>query len=192
MLVSSNMYEYISDVSVIHDMDNISDHSVISVSFDISVEYAHIVVQNEAKLLWTSATAADIDEYKHNIDRALDSITLDPEFLYCTDHKCSVHMDAIASLYDSIVMCCLDAGKCIPTKKFVNKKCNKAIPGWKEHMDPTGQMPCFGMLFGRILVPPHQDMSLTLGGERVINIIMLSERSNGMKNKYVPLGWHKM
>ncbi len=117
-------------------MDNISDHSVISVSFDISVEYAHMVVQNEAKLLWTSATAADIDAYKHNIDRALDSITLDPDFLYCTDHKCSVHMDAIASLYDSIVMCCLDAGKCIPTKKFVNKKCNKAIPGWKEHVDP--------------------------------------------------------
>ena len=103
-------------------MISIIVHAILSTSFNISVEYAHTVVQNEAKLLWASATANDIDLYKN---KSLENIVLDPDILRCTDHECTVHHDAIELLHDNIISCCLAASKCIPTKKFVNHKRQK-------------------------------------------------------------------
>ncbi len=117
VIVSENMFEFISDVKVVHDIDNLSDHSVLSVSFNISVEYAHTLVQNEAKLLWASATDSDISTYKINLDKALENIILEPDMLYCSDHQCTRHHGKIASLHDNIINCCLLASKCIPTKR---------------------------------------------------------------------------
>jgi hypothetical protein len=69
----------------------------IKCSFNISIEYAHTAVQNETKLLWASATAHDIDQYRNNIDKLLENIVIDPDVLYCTDHQCTVRHDAILS-----------------------------------------------------------------------------------------------
>ena len=49
------------------------------------MEYANTAAQNEAKLLWASATATDIDLYKNNIKKLLENIVLDPDLLSCTD-----------------------------------------------------------------------------------------------------------
>jgi len=136
MIVSENMFEFVSDVKVIHDIDNLSDHSMLSVSLNISVEYAHTQAQNEAKLIWASATANDIATYKINIDHALDNIILEPDILYCSNHFCTSHHDKIASLHDNIISCCLLASRCIPTKNTVNTNKTKSIPGWTEYVAP--------------------------------------------------------
>ena len=65
-------------------------------------------MQNEAKLLWASATVNDIEQYRNNIDTLLDQIVLDPEVLYCNDYKCNVHYNAIQLLHDDIINCCLN------------------------------------------------------------------------------------
>ena len=135
-IVSENMFQFICDVSVVHDIDNISDHSILSTSFNISIEYSHTAVQNEAKLLWASATANDIDQYRNNIDNLLENIVIDPDVLCCTNHQCTAHHDAILSLHDNIISSCLDASKCIPTKKSMNHNPKKSIPGWKEFVKP--------------------------------------------------------
>ena len=90
VLVSTNMYEFITDINVIHDIDNISDHSVLSVSFNIDVEYAHAVVECDATLLWASATDIDIERYKVRLDKTLSNIVLEPDILYCNDHSCTI------------------------------------------------------------------------------------------------------
>ena len=136
VLVSENMYEFITDVNVIHDIDNISDHSVLSVSFNIAVEYAHTVVECEAKLLWASATDIDIERYKVGLDKALSNIVLEPDILYCNDHSCTIHYKTSALLHDNIINCCLEASKCIPTRKKVNSNAKRHIPGWKEYVEP--------------------------------------------------------
>ena len=108
-MVSEKLFQFTCNVSAIHDIDNSTDYAILSTSFNISVEYAHTVVQNEAKLVWVSATATDIDVYKNNIDQLLEHIALHPDILRCTDHECTVHHDVIEFLHDKMITCCLAA-----------------------------------------------------------------------------------
>ena len=63
-IVTENMYGYITDVSVAHDVDNISDHSVVSIQLSLpycnsySNDDNHHVV--ERKLSWCKYTNSDL------------------------------------------------------------------------------------------------------------------------------------
>jgi hypothetical protein len=92
-VVSQNVFDFISLYHVTHDIDNVSDLSVISIHVDIPVEYTHVVIENEAKLLWSRATEHDIDVYKTNLNNELLNIVVDPDILYCKDHRCQCHLE---------------------------------------------------------------------------------------------------
>ena len=66
-MVSEYVFEFIRNVTVVHDVNNISDHSILSVSFNICVDYTHTAMKkNEAILLWASATVNDIEQHRNN------------------------------------------------------------------------------------------------------------------------------
>ena len=90
-------------------------------------------VESTREVRWQDAL---IILYKNNIDKLLENIALDPHILSCTDHECTVHHDAIELLRDNIISCCLAASKSIPTKKSLNHKRQKCIPGWNEYVKP--------------------------------------------------------
>ena len=50
-IMSDNLLGSISNVHVKHDIDNTSDHSILCLSLVVSVQHAHVEVQNEAKLM---------------------------------------------------------------------------------------------------------------------------------------------
>ena len=55
-IVTENLCEYIKTTSICHDINNISDHSILCISFDIAVTYVHTKVEHEARLMWNLAS----------------------------------------------------------------------------------------------------------------------------------------
>ena len=135
VIVSENMSDFITAVKTTHEIDNISDHAVMTVHFNLSIQHVHTSVQREAQLLWTSATSRDIDLYKFKLDESLASIILDPDVIYCQNHSCTKHHESIVALHDNIISSCLYAGKSIPSKS-PSSVTLKPIPGWKEYVEP--------------------------------------------------------
>jgi len=135
-IVSDNLYEYVSYVNSTHDVENLSDHSVLSVGFNITVENVHIVVHEEAKLLWANASDDNINQHKANLDKQLINIEMYAEALYCKDFMCTQHRKYLESFHDEIISCCINASKCIPAKNGVKLSSRKPVAGWKEHVAP--------------------------------------------------------
>jgi hypothetical protein len=115
-----------------------SDHSPLSVSFNIDIESVesddglHV---NDAKLMWSNATNFDIERYKQILDNELIKCTLPVDALYCKDTCCNRHGVMLQTFHDKLINACLLAGNCIPTKSKT-KSSTKCIPGWNEHVVP--------------------------------------------------------
>jgi len=135
-MISENLCDSIFNVHIKHDIDNISDHSILAITLVITVQYAHVEVQNEAKLMWTSASEHDIACYKAKLDQELHGVYLDPSVLYCNNPMCTDHHDYIELLHNTIIKCCLTASECIPTRSTVHLRSKKSVPGWKEYVKP--------------------------------------------------------
>ena len=133
-IMSDNLLGSISNVHVKHHIDNTSDHSILCLSLAVNVQHAHVEVQNEAKLMWTSASDQDITRYRCELDNELQHVYMDPLVMYCNNHMCTVHHDCIESLHNNIINSCLNASKCIPTSKSVQSKSDKYVPGWNDYV----------------------------------------------------------
>ena len=127
-LVSQNLADMVTSISCDHNIDNLSDHSVLSATFDISTQYVSVMCNNEDKLMWSSATEIDLQNYKCNLNVALLKCHLPVDALYCNDHFCVEHGNDLQMFHDAIINSCLSASKCIPHSK--HKK--SGIPGWTE------------------------------------------------------------
>jgi len=192
-MVSENMFDFISNLSVAHDADNVSDHSVLPTSLNISVEYAHTAVHNEAKRVWAPATDNDINKYKQNIDTLLDDSVIDPNVLYCKNYMCTLHRDAIFSLHDRIINCCLNASQCISTRNSSSsRKQQKRIPGWNEYVQPYRSDALFWHGLWKENGSPRLGPWQILGAAHGINIITHYVRFGNMRNIYKLLKWQKI
>jgi len=130
MLVSYIIYIYIYILS---------DHSVLSASFDLSTQYVSVTDNTEDKLMWSSATERDIQNYKCNLNDALLKYDLPVDALYCSDHFCVEHGNNLQMFHDAIITACLSASKCIPHSKSKKSR----IPGWTEFVGPYREKAMF-------------------------------------------------
>jgi hypothetical protein len=132
-VVSEYVVDFITNIGVNHDIDNLSDHSVISTEMKTSVNRIYTDITHKSKLLWAKATDNDIDHYRQALDTALDNIELNKNALYCKDVMCDKHCDLLQVLHDDIIRCSIDASRCIPSsRKPAKGSTPDSIPGWKE------------------------------------------------------------
>ena len=141
-LLTENLIDCISDVKVIHDGDNLSDHCPVSITFNInnnimssntkSYPYKHI-----SKPSWHMAEECHINQYKEMLNVLLSRISL-PDALGCHNVSCEVHESSIIMYHDQIINSCITAmNRCIPVSK------PKCIAGWSEHVKPFKERSIF-------------------------------------------------
>ena len=133
-IVSDSLYDSITKCHVLHDGDNLSDHSVVYLV--VAVDVTHSIVETEFvnKTLWWKATNEHLQTYMSNLDNLLSQINIPVDTIACRDRTCmiAVHSDDIQKYHDDIIRCCLDASQHIPVSQ--NKPSQAGIPGWNEHV----------------------------------------------------------
>jgi hypothetical protein len=135
-LVTENLYQYITNYQSIHAGDNLSDHSVLSMSLDIPITHYMEETKNlSGKVSWQKASNHDICNYQETLDSLLSSIDVPWGALECCDYLCVDHNMEIENFHDKIIDACLEASfTCIPVSKHANEQ-SKPIPGWHDYVE---------------------------------------------------------
>ena len=93
-MVTNNLKSSVVNVECEHSVDNTSDHSVLSVKFDIHVDNIVVDTQARDKLMWSRAPDADVEYYKICLNDALDKhdkCHVSNEVIQCSDKLCKKH-----------------------------------------------------------------------------------------------------
>ena len=119
-----------------HDGDNLSDHSVLSSSLQLPVEYG---VESSSNIrtpyvVWSKATSDQLQNYRNCLDNQLDRIHVSTEVLNYRDCSCRSHDAAIEVLHNGIVSACLQAGMLSIPQSSEQPRSN-SIVGWNEHVE---------------------------------------------------------
>ena len=137
-IVSQNILDLIDYVDVVHDGDNLSDHSVLNIKLSLAVEY---FVDSPCGMFtsvkWDKANIEDLNVYKSNLDRNLANIVIPWDAVHCNDFFCCKHSSDIQKFHDDLISICIQSSSnCIPSTKYRNRT---SVPGWndyvKEHRD---------------------------------------------------------
>jgi hypothetical protein len=138
-LLSGSIYENsVSSVTVLHDIDNSSDHDpiVLQLTLDVNVigfcQRIHV-----QRVSWAKATNTDRFNYRCKLSHLLNNIALPVDTLLCTDVKCCdvTHFNALNSYAQDITNSCVTAAEsCIP--QTCNRQSSGRLPGWSEHVQP--------------------------------------------------------
>ena len=138
-LLSGAMFENsVSGVSVLHDIDNLSDHEpiVLKLSLDVKlIGYCHRV--HAPRESWVKATETDCLNYRCVLSQLLNSITLPVDTLLCADLRCHdiSHFNALNTYAQHITDACLNAAKsCIP--QTCDRQSSGRLPGWSDRVQP--------------------------------------------------------
>ena len=123
----------VSHQRVIHEGDNLSDHSPLCATVNIDTQYKHThcnynAINNSPQ--WDKADDCHIKAYQVALDKELSRVTIPFDAISCNNYLCTHHMNDIECLHDAIINACLTASqKTIPLKKGTDVY-NRA--GWKE------------------------------------------------------------
>lgn len=123
-LVSDNLSGFITEHKVRHEVDNMSDHSDLSISF--SIPLAYIKTHNDSTYPsgpnWKRASLDNIEQYRLTLDQMLDRVNF------------SAHCPAeIERLHEHLVEACIAAGlTCIPHCRQGPTPQSNGIHGWNE------------------------------------------------------------
>ena len=75
-LLTDNLYSMISEYKVVHDGDNLSDHSVLQMVLQLLVEYNNesgvANRQCDRLIQWRKAQLAHLQQYRYTLDYLLD------------------------------------------------------------------------------------------------------------------------
>jgi len=141
-LLTDNLIDCISNIKVIHDGANLSDHCPVIITCNININMKSVSnklysCKHVSKPSWHLAEAHHIDKYRDVLNVLLSRITL-PEALRCHNVSCEIHESSITLYHDQIVKSCITAmNMCIPVSK------NKRIAGWSEHVQPFKERSIF-------------------------------------------------
>jgi exonuclease III len=90
-LLSGDMFETcIRCVSVMHDVDNASDHEPLILHLDISI--ARLVSSSSCytyRPVWSKASREEIENYKSELQACLQRVVIPYQALFCRDALCS-------------------------------------------------------------------------------------------------------
>ena len=133
-IISSSLITRVIKLQVKHDIENISDHSLLSIHLSIPKCITYDTLEVEDRLMWSKATANDIEMYKIRLDNELSKIQINYDSLYCNQKMCTHHLRYLNNLHDKIINSCLSSSECIPKK---TSQCgDRQIPGWNQYVAP--------------------------------------------------------
>jgi len=83
----------LSDGIIVHSGSNLSDHSPMICTIDMSVEQVFTEVPSRAHATarhcpWHKALPSDIQRYAHSMEEALSTIVVSDNLLTCCDPSC--------------------------------------------------------------------------------------------------------
>ena len=197
-VITENLFCNIVDYSVIHDGDNLSDHSPISMTLNVNVDYVinDHSVDSSYPLQWHKVSEYNIACYKDRLDHFLKSLHVPWCAIHCNDYLCKIHDTQLQLFHDAIIDSCIKASNdSIPRNKKVH-----SIPGWNETVEPYKQdaifwhklwkdngSPCNGVLSDirrRTRLKYHQAVKLAkknknqFTANKLANNILNSNKSN--------------
>ena len=104
----------ISEYKVVHDGDNLSDHSVLQMVLQLPVEYNNesgvANRQCDRLIQWRKAQLAHLQQYRYTLDYLLDDGHVPAQTGVGCGQPCEDTISSIENLHDSIVIACLEAG----------------------------------------------------------------------------------
>ena len=103
-IVTNNVYDSIINSNVIFDTTNPSNHNIIYMSFDFTVNFKSELAFNNnnvnSRLLWSKATEYDISNYVNILNDNLNSISISEDLFSCDNCNSIEHRNAIDNLCD--------------------------------------------------------------------------------------------
>ena len=132
-IVSDNLSDLISEYSVTHDGDNLSDHDPIRMAIYAPVEQS-AELRNEQqlhRLAWHRATLGDKEAYQGCLRDLLANIRVPYEVLNCDSYVCACieHQAMLDRYYDDLTQAISSASRaCIPKRR------RKQVAGWTTHV----------------------------------------------------------
>ena len=138
-VMSEMLFKQLYKADALHCGDNLSDHSAITISIDIPVEF---VLENESNKyyinnkcpLWHKMSNKHLNKYQEAINSLIN--IRDDCGILCRNMECTEvsHLNDIDKLSDHLVQICLHAAEksipCATTDKKV-----KVIPGWNTNVE---------------------------------------------------------
>ena len=139
-IVSENICDLVTNVSVRHDGDNLSDHSPVIAEIDCQVTHASSARKphDYQKYKWKSLSESDRNLYHEKLNALLMGCSVPEELLTCKNLQCIDHYYEIQVLHDNIINCCLQASEHISASNntYENSHRKKVVPGWNEYVAP--------------------------------------------------------
>ncbi len=126
-VMSHSIVPLVRNYSSIHDIDNFSDHSLISLDLSIPATLTDISderQENVKRYRWDKATHCQIENYKFTLDENLDHTQVPLEAIRCTDVHCKnpKHLQYIERYHNDIVNAsCTSSEAHIPLQKKRSK-----------------------------------------------------------------------
>jgi hypothetical protein len=139
-LLSETLFnESVDSFSVLHDIDNLSDHEPISLRLSLNI---HCLGFQERiytpHISWVKATEANLQDYSDVLSRLLKNIFIPVDALSCKDSSCKnlVHVQHLNEYAANITDSCLRAAEAaIP--RSCKRQTSGRIPGWSEYVQPV-------------------------------------------------------
>jgi hypothetical protein len=131
-IVSDNLFTGINNYKALHEGDNLSDHSVVTMGINIPIVYVEEPINTKAnpKLKWECANDQHINDYKCALDCLLGHVEIPWEAIRCNNVFCTDHNDSIDLFHNNIIRASIAASfATIPISKGGQPK---AIPGWSD------------------------------------------------------------
>ena len=144
-IVSENVMNKVTSYNVLHDVDNLSDHSPVQIILNnINVTYENYISDHVfERLNWSSASDTNIQHFVSVTDALLCKLSIPWRVLHCRDETCTDCNMEICYFYNKLVDILLHAGKqCIPVVGH-NRSRKRIVPGWSEHVEKYRQQSVF-------------------------------------------------
>jgi hypothetical protein len=139
-LLSGTLFsESVDSVSVLHNIDNLSDHELIILQLSLIIHCVGFQKRiYTPHVSWVRATDANLHDYKVILSRYLNSIKIPTDALLCCDTSCtnSLHLQCLNEYATDLTDSCLRAAEAaIPCS--CKRQSSGRIPGWSEHVQPV-------------------------------------------------------
>ena len=145
-LLSETLFnESVDSFSVLHDIDNLSDHKPIILGLRFNVHCLGFLERiYTPQVSWVKATETNLQEYSEVLSRLLKSVYIPVDALLCKDPSCKnlVHLQHLNEYASKITDSCLRAAEAaIPCS--CRRQSSGRIPGWSEYVQPVREKSLF-------------------------------------------------
>lgn len=130
--------ESVNQISVLHSVDNISDHDPIVLH--LALVCLHLIVNDRIfypSISWHKANNEHLASYRKALSASLRDIELPVDALLCCDLHChkTSHYQALNAFANDIIHGCISAGECaIP--HTMSREESRCVPGWSDYVQP--------------------------------------------------------